>query len=164
MKKLKHARWQMIVGECELHIARISHALAHSKRVLPLSNENIENLSDDDITYLDQLIYRFMKLQDTMGEKLFPLMLSLVGEQVDSKPFIDILNRLERLELIPSRQEWTLWRELRNDLAHEYPDEIYERIEAINALSETVGKIIDVYRNIRRYIEDKMGQELVEKQ
>lgn len=152
------------MGECDLHIKRINHALACAKRVFPLSIANFNTLTDDDITYLDQLVYRFMKLQDTMGEKLFPLTLSLLEEQVESKPFLDILNRLERLNLIPSREKWSLWRELRNDLAHEYPDEIYERIEAINTLFETVGKIIDVYKNIRNYIERKLGAEMNSKQ
>jgi len=156
----RHERWHTVLAECDLHIERINHAFAYTKRLLPLNHGNFENLTDDDITYLDQLIYRFMKLQDAMGEKLFPLTLSLLGEQVESKPFIDILNRLEKLNLIPSRIEWSVWRELRNDLAHEYPDEIYERIEAINTLSETVGKIIDVFMTIRRYVEHKLTVEL----
>ena len=156
----RHSKWDVVTGECELHIERMNHALAYAEGLFPLNNESFKKLTDDDMTYLDQLIYRFMKLQDAMGEKLFPLTLSLLGEQVESKPFIDILNRLEKLKLIPSKAEWSVWRELRNDLTHEYPDEIYERVEAINALFETAEKIIDVYGNIRRYMEQKLGAQL----
>ncbi len=77
------------------------------------------SVDEDDISFFDQLIYRYMKLQDTMGEKLFPVALKLLGEDFSAKPFVDVLNRLERLCLISSREEWLVWRELRNDLSHE---------------------------------------------
>jgi len=156
VKNLKNLKWRSVTEECDLHIERIRYALSQTKRLLPMSVESYENLTNDDISYLDQLIYRFLKLQDTMGERLFPLALALLGENVESKPFIDLLNRLERLELIPSKEEWFRWRELRNDLTHEYPDNDNERIEAINTLSKTVEKLIDVFRNIHNYIEQRI--------
>ncbi|WP_260395527.1 hypothetical protein [Phocaeicola sartorii] len=33
----------------------------------------------------------------------------------------DILNRLERYLIIPSADEWTYIRELRNEISHDYP-------------------------------------------
>ena len=155
MKAVEEVKWEAIIEECELHLARIGHALMRLHGLLPLTVESSEGLSDDDIAFLDQLIYRYLKLQDTMGEKLFPLTLSLLGERVDAKPFIDILNRLEKLELIPSRETWMNWRELRNDLTHEYPDDKSERIEAINKLGEAVENMGKIYRMMRKYIEQQ---------
>ena len=37
---------------------------------MPLSIEKYENLKNDEITYIDQFLYRFAKLQDVMGQKL----------------------------------------------------------------------------------------------
>ena len=155
MKALNQAKWAAVIEECVLHLERIKHALSRLKGYLPLSIESAERLSDDDIAFLDQLIYRYLKLQDAMGEKLFPLTLVLLEENMEGKPFIDMLNRLERLELIPSREMWTLWRELRNDLTHEYPDNNAERIEAINQLSSVVDKMSAVFQGMKDYIEKR---------
>lgn len=43
---------------------------------------------------------RFGRLQDTLGDKLLPLLLSLLGEKVSSA--IDNLDRAERLGFIES--------------------------------------------------------------
>ncbi len=156
MMNLNQARWNTVTEECKLHIERIRHALSHMKHHLPITMESVECLTDDDVAFLDQLIYRFLKLQDTMGEKLFPLALLLLGEDFEARPFIDILNRLERLELIPSRAEWSVWRELRNDLTHEYPDNKDDRNKAINKLSDIVDKLIDVFDRICVFVEERM--------
>ncbi len=151
-------RWNAVIAECDLHIERIRHAYNHVQRFFPLSPFSYDDLSADDITYLDQLVYRYTKLQDVVGQKLFPLALTLLGEHVDTKPFIDILNRLERLELIPSRAEWTAWRELRNDLAHEYPGNISDRVEALNTLVKTVWNLIETYSGIKACIGNRIGR------
>jgi len=44
------------------------------------------------LAYSDQSIYRFSKLQDCMGAKLFKSVLLYQGENVN-KPFLDILNQ-----------------------------------------------------------------------
>ncbi len=43
---------------------------------------------------MDQLIYRYSKLQDLMGRKLFVLILQGLGEDTEDLPFIDGLNVL----------------------------------------------------------------------
>ena len=53
----------------------------------------------DSLAYCDQIIYRFSKLQDTMGAKLFKALLLYQGENID-KPFLDLLNRLEKMKNI----------------------------------------------------------------
>ena len=60
-----------------------------------------------------------------MGAKLFRYILEYLNEDVTSLPMRDILNRLERYNIIPSASEWIYVRELRNEIAHDYPiDEI----------------------------------------
>jgi hypothetical protein len=43
------------------------------------------------------MIFRFSKLQDTMGDKIFPYILELNGEKVKVMTFV---NRLEELEFL----------------------------------------------------------------
>jgi hypothetical protein len=47
------------------------------------------------------------------------------------------------------------WRELRNDLTHEYPDVIEDRIEALNNLSSVLAEIQSVYQNIKKIVTEK---------
>lgn len=67
---------------------------------------------------------RFAKLQDTCGQKIFPLVLRCVGEDVSGKTFLDILNLLEKFGFIDSVDFWIDLRRARNAVAHEYPDNL----------------------------------------
>jgi hypothetical protein len=45
----------------------------------PLDSEKYLNLQPEELSFLDQLIFRFAKLQDTMGGRLFPVILENLG-------------------------------------------------------------------------------------
>lgn len=64
----------------------------------------------------------------------------------------DILNRLERFNLIPSAEEWIYIRELRNEIAHDYP--LYENdvVVILNELFTKVDVITDIYDKLRSYL------------
>ncbi len=52
------------------------------------------------IKTIDAFIFRFIKLQDFMGDKLFKEVLKSVGDYKDNMSLIDILDKLEKLEII----------------------------------------------------------------
>lgn len=108
---------RLILYECNQHKIMIHHAFSHIKPYIPLTAEKYQNLSLDEIGYIDQFLFRFTKLQDSMGEKLFGTMLYLLGEDFSKKPFIDVLNRLEKMELL-NKDEWLALRAIRNNVAH----------------------------------------------
>jgi len=86
-----------------------------------------------------------------MGSRLFPEILETLAESVIDQPFIDILNRLEKLEIIDSAFTWIQLRKIRNDISHEYPASLSERIEGINLLFdklEELKQIVDRCRSI----------------
>ena len=56
---------------------------------MPLDTEQYNDLDGLQVSVIDQMIFRFSKLQDTMGEKLFPSILKLNGESVKKMTFID---------------------------------------------------------------------------
>jgi hypothetical protein len=140
--------------ECNKHIEKITVSKKHLSAIMPLSVERYLNLNDVDISFIDQLIFRFSKLQDTMGEKIFPFILVLSKEEVKKKTFIDILNRLEELEII-DKAEWLKLREIRNDIAHEYSfnrDEVVDSIVAIYTVSE---ELMGIYKATYNFCKDK---------
>lgn len=71
---------------------------------------------------LDAFVSRFCRLQDTLGDKLLPVYLSLQLEPIGS--VLDNLNRAEKLGLIPSVADWIEARSLRNSLVHEYTEDV----------------------------------------
>ena len=58
---------------------------------------------------------------------------------------IDVLHRLEKLELLSSSDKWIEYRKLRNVLTHEYPDNEDEIIEAINLSIEAYIDMKNIY-------------------
>jgi len=70
---------------------------------------------------VEAFVGRFGRLQDTLGDKLLPLLLSALGEKISS--FIDNLDRAERLGIIKSADEWMAMRNLRNQMIHEYVED-----------------------------------------
>lgn len=67
---------------------------------------------------VEAFVGRFGRLQDTVGDKLLPLLLTALGEKPSAA--IDNLDRAERLGLIKSADEWMTMRNLRNQMIHEY--------------------------------------------
>ena len=67
---------------------------------------------------VEAFVGRFARLQDTVGDKLLPLLLIALGEKTAS--VLDNLDRAERLGLVKSADHWMTMRQLRNQMIHEY--------------------------------------------
>lgn len=111
------------LAECESHQRRLHAAWEEAVTFRPLQAGFAGELTEDQIRTLDQLLYRFGKLQDAIGTRLLPATLQMVQEWQDNEPFLDKLNRAEKLGMLPSVEQWQLLRELHNQTAHEYPDQ-----------------------------------------
>ena len=140
---------------CELHIQRMNYAAEKVRTYFPLDEESYQNLTPDDLSYLDQLIFRFSKLQDSMGMRLFPVILENLGEDISGKPFIDVLLKLEQLDLIEDHKKWLQLRETRNLVTHEYPFLTPEIIEGLNLILNQVARIESIYSQIKTFSENR---------
>ncbi len=140
---------------CRLHQARMNHALDFLHDLFPLNEESYRILSEEEISHTDQLIYRFSQLQDTLGEKVFPLIIKGLWENSAKLPFIDILNRLEKLEIIESAEKWISLRETRNLVTREYPENQGAIVEGLNELRSQaiyLGRVLD---SVVLYMEER---------
>jgi hypothetical protein len=70
---------------------------------------------------VEAFVGRFGRLQDTVSDKLLPLLLDALGEKTSA--VIDNLDRAERLGLLKSADEWMTIRNLRNQMVHEYVED-----------------------------------------
>ena len=137
---------------CDRHLLRISEALSGLKSVLPLTVERYASLELEQIRCLDQFIFRFSKLQDAIEAKIFRHVLLYLDEDVAALPMRDLLNRLERYQLIESAEEWVYIRELRNEIAHDYPLWENDVVTSLNELIAKVPVLQDIYKRMREVI------------
>jgi hypothetical protein len=63
---------QSALEECDSHLSKIKRAKKLLGPGFPLSGESLATLDEERIGLLDQMIYRFIKLQDSMGTRLLP--------------------------------------------------------------------------------------------
>lgn len=136
------------------HLLRLEHAfLALIKCYdFPIQTDHFKSIlgSTEHLAYSDQIIYRFSKLQDCMGAKLFKSVLLFEGENVN-KPFLDILNQLEVLNIIKV-DEWFEIRDLRNEIAHDYDNNDEIAMQIINSIFKLKMGLKDILDAIKKLV------------
>ncbi|NPA73119.1 MAG: nucleotidyltransferase domain-containing protein [Epsilonproteobacteria bacterium] len=146
----KKSRIQKYINECEKHKLRIEKAYSKIKDILPLSARNYENLSDDEVAAIDQYLFRFAKLQDTIGDKLFRLIVSEYVENIDQMTFLDILNHLEKIGILDSADVWKRLRAIRNEISHQYDDDPTETAQSLNNIFAYKDELINIFDEIKK--------------
>ncbi len=142
--------------ECNKHKKMIDDAYFKLKKYLPLSIASYNAFNTDNIGHIDQFLFRFSKLQDTMGDRLFTTILLLLNEDWRNKPFIDIINRLEKLELL-DKNSWIKLRKIRNDVAHEYHDNTEELVNSLNNIFTTKKILLSSYDTFFQFCTNKFN-------
>ena len=143
------------VRECDSHRGRIERGKALLASTFPLTIEEFSTLSEESIQGIDQFIYRFMKLQDSIGTRLLPSLYSLLEADPAPVPFLDQLNRLEKTGVISSARTWQVFRNLRNNLAHDYPESAEQTVETLNLLFGTIDELLGFYEALRATAETR---------
>lgn len=144
-----------VLGTCKTHHERMMYAINGLENVLPINSNNLNSLTPDQISLSDQMIYRFSQLQDTIGSKLFPILLLGLGEDISNMPFIDILNKLEKLSIIDSAEKWFALREIRNLVSHEYPGNEEDVVYGLNKLYQKSLYLSSLLNKLISYINQK---------
>lgn len=98
----------------------------------PLTLEQIRTLESNPefAEQLEAYTSRFCRLQDTLGDKLLPAWLEVLGEQ--SRSVVDNLDKACKLGLQVDPDEWLVIRQLRNKMVHEYIEAEEVFLNAIN--------------------------------
>jgi len=137
------ARLASALWEAERHRATLAEALAEWSG---LREPNMQALETDPALrrLSDQILYRFMKLQDALGERLVPATLARLLEPYEAWSMRDRLDRLEKLGFLDV-DPWLEWHDVRNRLAHEYPDAPALRHAAVLAAIHAAAALIAAY-------------------
>ena len=143
-----------ILAKVNLHKYRAKQALLEIKEWEELDSEIFEDF--EKIKTIDSFIYRFIKLQDLMGEKLFKYFLDEIGEYKDNMSLLYMLDKLEKFEIVDNAKEWMGYRKLRNKLTHEYPNNEDDVVDGIRLSMEVFGEIELILEKIEKYQKEKM--------
>ena len=140
------------IYECNKHIEKLNDAKDYLKDIMPLSVDEYLKIDKIKSSFIDQLNFRFSKLQDTMGESILKGILIKSKENVEKMTFLDILNRLDKLEIL-DKNRWLELREVRNEIAYEYSFDQDEVVNNINLIYEKTDELILLYKEVYKFIE-----------
>lgn len=156
MNESSRAKFDAALAECRRHAAVLDEA----RRALPagFAAPDVAAIDREQRRLLDQLAYRFMKLQDSLGEKVLPGILTLTLEPLPPEAtFAEKLQRLERLGVVASAGTWRLLREVRNSLAHEYPENPALQAAALTRLVKGAGELLELWSGVETYCAHHLG-------
>ena len=143
--------FQKKIYECDKHIEKLNDAKEYLQNIMPLTIERYLKVSKIESSFIDQLNFRFSKLQDTLGESILKGILIKSKENVEKMTFLDILNRLEKLEIL-DKNRWLELREVRNEIAHEYSFNQDEVVDNINLIYKKTDELISIYKDVYKFI------------
>jgi len=116
-------------------------------RVIEINKELFDDYKF--VRIVNSFLFNYSKIQDKMGAKLFRRFLYVINE-IDNTdiPMIDILNILEKRDIL-RRDDWEYLREVRNNLAHEYPLDFNERMTNLKGAFNGFEILQQIYKNIK---------------
>lgn len=132
---------EQISGVCRGHAEALADAL-QDMQLRGLTPEDYSHLAKADRRLLDQFAYRYTRLQDDMGARLMPAVLKALGEDIAPMSAIDRFVRLEQLGWLNSADDWLALRQVRNQFAHDYPDNAAERFERLQAATHAARQLL----------------------
>ncbi len=114
------------------------------------STEAFSSLSIEQKAVLEAYLKRFSSLQDFLGAKVFKSLLDVSG--VSYTKMSEVLTLIEKEEIV-DLDTWIALRNIRNNLEHDYPDELDDAlldlkdcIEYFTYMKEVVTKVFEFSR------------------
>ena len=93
---------------------------------------------------LDAFVACFGRLQDTVGDKFLPALLTALNETPGAA--IDNLDKAEKLGLIQSVDAWVEMRRLRNQMVHDYVEDMQVLSSALRSGHDFVPASVEAAR------------------
>ena len=144
------------IREGESHLRHLQRAAGVLARRFPMTPDELHALPEDTVPILDQFIYRFTKLQDSMATRLLPSLHAFLRADDTPRPFLDVLAYLEQLGALTSEESWQFFRELRNNLAHDYPESADQTTQTLNTLFARRDEIRTMFATARDYYRSRV--------
>lgn len=141
---LSPTQYERLVFLCRITLKEIQHLQETDRRLFAdlFTIEAAQKIETDPILAerLDAFVSRFGRLQDNLGDKLLPQLLSAMAEKPATA--IDNLDKAERLGWIESAQMWLEIRKLRNQMVHEYIEDLAILTSALQTGHQHVATLV----------------------
>lgn len=111
--------------------------------------EVFQQLSPLEKAILDAYLKRFSSLQDFLGAKIFSLLLDISG--IGTTKMSEVLYHVEKEEIIDSLENWIELREVRNELEHDYPDDLLTALKDLKFCIDSFDKLEYYYTNVYNF-------------
>ena len=150
--KLERLRFLRRVVDKEIHHLNYSANKIFSD---PFTVERAQQLSSDEALaeQLEAFTSRFCRLQDTLGDKLLPAWLDFLAEK--SNVAIENLDKAEKIGVLPSVELWLELRQLRNQMIHEYIEDLDILVDALQLAHKNIGFIVGVADAINKDLDSR---------
>jgi len=103
---------------------------------------------------LDAYLKRFASIQDFLGAKIFSLLLDIAG--INNTKMSEVLSNIEKENIIDSLENWIELREVRNELEHDYPEELQEALNDLKYCIDSFEQLESYYLNSLNFFKKYM--------
>lgn len=141
---------RVVTRECS-HLEKTTQRLFAA----PLTLERLQTIETDDefSERVEAFASRFSRLQDTLGDKLLPQLLSVLGEKPSTA--IDNLDKAEKLGWLNSSDEWMTIRQLRNQMVHDYIEDLTILQTALQTAQQAVPMLLKTTKNLLQELQKR---------
>jgi hypothetical protein len=105
---------------------------------------------------LDAYLKRFSSIQDFLGAKIFQILLEVAG--ISGSKMSEVLYNIEKEGIIDSLDNWIELREVRNELEHDYPEELQDTINDLKFCVDSFDKLESYYLNSLEFFNKYSGE------
>ena len=147
---LSPTQHERLVFLCRITLKEIQHLQETDRRLFAdlFTIEAAQKIETDPILAerLDAFVSRFGRLQDNLGDKFLPQLLSAMAEKPATA--IDNLDKAEKLGWIESAQMWLEIRKLRNQMVHVYIEDLAILTSALQTGHQHVATLVAAGQNM----------------
>lgn len=139
---LLKAEWQLLIASVStLHLSIVKCKSIGVK----------ESFTFEELESFDSLTSKFSRTSDIFTQKVLRTVWLLVHEPY--VPFIDMINKCEKMLILRSADQMIEIRDLRNQIAHEYiPESIRDLVPEV---IELTSQLFDNIEQCRRFLESR---------
>lgn len=135
--------------------SRLAWSSARVRPFMPLNGVSIQSLDDEEVERIDAFLQRFGALTSFVQDQVTKALLRAEEEDLSEKSRKDQRLLLEKVGAIKPELEFGAIAELRNKVAHMYPDEPEKQAEILNAAHVRGTDLIQVFNDLLDYVDAK---------
>lgn len=134
---------------------RLAWSRGRINQSMPLDAAAVDALTDEDEERFDALLYRFNSLTAMIQDHVTRALLKVEEEDVRERSKRDQRLLMEKLGALGAQLNFGTLAELRNRIAHHYPDDNKKQAEILSSVFERSSDLIQAFNDVLIYCDGK---------